>query len=55
MKKLFAIIALMGVLTLGSTQMVQALNAPAVEQTEQEDASSGGIHKELKIKFIEGS
>ncbi|KAA6336551.1 biopolymer transport protein [termite gut metagenome] len=55
MKKLFAIIALTGFLTLGSAQMVQALNAPAVEQTEQEEAASGSFHKELKIKFIEGT
>ncbi|KAA6326037.1 MotA/TolQ/ExbB proton channel family protein [termite gut metagenome] len=55
MKKLFAIIVLMGALTFGSTQTVQALNAPVVEQTEQPVTESGGIHKELKTKFIEGS
>ncbi len=72
MKKLFAILAVMGVLTFGSTQIVQAQDAPAAaDQTEQAAVSSndeaanaadatpveeeGGIHKELKTKFIEGS
>ena len=69
MKKLFAIVAVMGVLTFGSTQLVQAQDAPAAEQTEQAApaaqvasadetaavvAEEGGIHKELKTKFIEG-
>ena len=57
MKKLFAIVAVMGVLTFGSTQLVQAQDAPATEQTEQvapaavesataaPDAEEGGIHK----------
>ena len=69
MKKLFAIVA-MGVLTFGSTQLANAQDAPAAEQTEQaapaaqaaSDAAApavaveeGGIHKELKTKFIEGS
>ena len=50
MKKLFAILAVMGVLTLGSVQPISAQEAPAAtEQIEQ-----GGIHKELKTKFIEG-
>ena len=69
MKKLFAIVAVMGVLTLGSTQLAQAQDAPAAEQTEQAavapaadaaapaamEATEGGIHKELKTKFIEGT
>lgn len=74
MKKLFAIVAVMGVLTFGSTQLAQAQDAPAAEQTEQAapaavdeaasadaaapaavEATEGGIHKELKTKFIEGS
>ena len=70
MKKLFAIVAVMGVLTFGSTQLAQAQDAPAAEQTEQAapaavepaaaDASvagveEGGIHKEIKVKFIEGT
>ena len=32
MKKLFAIVAVMGVLTFGSTQLAQAQDAPAAEQ-----------------------
>ena len=67
MKKLFAIVAVMGVLTFGSTQLVQAQDAPAAEQTEQAapaavesavaapDVEEGGIHKEIKVKFIEGT
>lgn len=58
MKKLFAILAVMGVLTLGSVQPVMAQDAvPA--QTEQTTEAAvveegGGLHKELKTKFIEG-
>lgn len=52
MKKLFAIVALMGVLIFGSTELAQAQDA--VAQTEQV-AAEGGIHKEIKIKFIEGT
>ncbi len=70
MKKLFAIVAVMGVLTFGSTQLAKAQDASAAEQTEQaapaveaaaDEAAApvvveeGGIHKELKIKYIEGS
>ena len=69
MKKVFAIVAVMGVLTFGSTQLAQAQDAPAAEQTEQAavapaadaaapaamEAAEGGIHKELKTKFIEGT
>ena len=71
MKKLFAIVAVMGVLTFGSTQLAQAQDAPAAEQTEQAApaaqaapadeaaapvvAEEGGIHKEIKTKFIEGT
>ncbi len=67
MKKLFAIVAVMGVLTFGSTQLVQAQDAAAAEQTEQAapaavesavaapDVEEGGIHKEIKVKFIEGT
>ena len=64
-----ASIAVMGVLTFGSTQLAQAQDAPAAEQTEQAapaaqaapagdatvEAEEGGIHKELKTKFIEGT
>ena len=60
MKKLFAIVAVMGVLTFGSTQLAKAQDAPAAEQTEQaapaveaaaDEAAApvvveeGGIHK----------
>ena len=55
MKKLFAILAVMGVLTLGSVQPIMAQDeAPA--QTEQTAVveEGCGLHKELKTKFIEG-
>ena len=51
MKKLFAILAVMGVLTLGSVQPIMAQDeAPAAAVVEE----TGGLHKELKTKFIEG-
>ena len=58
MKKLFAILAVMGVLTLGSVQPIMAQDA-APAQTEQTTEvavveEGGGLHKELKTKFIEG-
>ncbi len=53
MKKLFAIVALMGVLIFGSTELAQAQNAAT--QTEVAAAEGGGIHKEIKVKFIEGT
>ena len=58
MKKLFAILAVMGVLTLGSVQPIMAQDA-APAQTEQITEAAvveegGGLHKELKTKFIEG-
>ena len=66
MKKLFAIVAVMGVLTFGSTQLVQAQDAAATEQAAPAaqaapagdatvEAEEGGIHKEIKTKFIEGT
>ena len=72
MKKLFAILAVMGVLTFGTTQVALAQEeaapatteqqaAPAVDEATAEEAAApmeaeeGGIHKELKTKFIEGS
>ncbi len=66
MKKLFAILAVMGVLTLGSIQSAMAQEEQPAAQTEQvatEEATSeqavveegGGLHKEIKTKFIEGS
>ena len=53
----------------GSIQLAQAQDAPAAEQTEQQAAPAaeattaaaapaaeeGGIHKEIKVKFIEGT
>ena len=67
MKKLFAILAVMGVLSFGMTQtaMAQDFTATAAPaQTEQVAAADeaaapavveeGGLHKELKTKFIEG-
>ena len=50
MKKLFAMLALMGVLTLGSVPVMAQDAAPAETAVVEE----GGIHKELKTKFIEG-
>ncbi len=70
MKKLFAIVAVMGAFIFGSTQLALAQNDSEAEQTEQTavavdeailDAApvvtveEGGIHKELKTKFIEGT
>ena len=70
MKKLFAILAVMGVLSFGMTQTAMAQDSTATaapEQTEQvapaettDEAAAPatveeeGIHKELKTKFIEG-
>lgn len=66
MKKLFAILAVMGALTFGSIQSSMAQDeaaAAAPAQTEQVASETettavveeeGGIHKELKTKFIEG-
>ena len=50
MKKLFAMLALMGVLTLGSVPVMAQEAVPAETAVVEE----GGIHKELKTKFIEG-
>ncbi|MDR0977177.1 MAG: MotA/TolQ/ExbB proton channel family protein [Prevotellaceae bacterium] len=57
MKKLFAIVAVMGVLTLGSAQPVLAQDASAAQTsvTASPSEEGVGIHKELKIKFIEGN
>ena len=68
MKKLFAILAVMGVLSFGMTQTAMAQDSTATAapaQTEQVAAADetdaapvvveeGGLHKELKTKFIEG-
>ena len=67
MKKLFAILAVMGVLSFGMTQTAMAQDSIATAapaQTEEVAAADeaaapvvveeGGMHKELKTKFIEG-
>ena len=67
MKKLFAILAVVGVFTFGMTQAAMAQDSTATaapEQTEQVAAADeattpavveeGGMHKGLKTKFIEG-
>ena len=58
MKKLFAILAVMGVLTLGSVQPVMAQDAAPAQAEQTTEAAvveeGGGLHKELKTKFIEG-
>jgi biopolymer transport protein ExbB len=71
MKKLFAIVAVMGALTFGSTlcaQETQSEEQPvaeaavaAADEAPADDAvavaadEEGGLHKELKTKFIEGT
>ena len=79
MKKLFAFVAVMGVLTFGLTQSVKAQEEAAPAETEEvaaEDSTQAveeaapavetaeaaapeeetvGLHKNIKIKFIEGS
>ena len=50
MKKLFAMLALMGAMTLSSVPVMAQDAAPAETAVVEE----GGIHKELKTKFIEG-
>ena len=68
MKKLFAILAVMGVLSFGMTQAAMAQDSTATaapEQSEQvapatDEAEAPAVveetsmHKELKTKFIEG-
>ncbi|HXK75047.1 MAG TPA: MotA/TolQ/ExbB proton channel family protein [Bacteroidaceae bacterium] len=64
MKKLFAIIAVIGAVTFGSVQYANAQEATpaATEQTQvaadnaaADDAAPEPIHKTLKTKFIEGT
>ena len=52
MKKLFAILAVMGVMTLGSIQPMMAQEEAAA--AESAVVEEGGIHKEIKTKYIEG-
>ena len=80
MKKVFAFVAMMGLLTFGVSQTINAqeTEAPAIEEVAQEDSAAvdsiaapetveaeaadveedgegQGLHKTIKIKFIEGS
>jgi len=75
MKKVFAFVAMMGLLTFGVSQTINAQDAaPAVEEVAQdsvaeaetetvvdeapaqvEETEKQGLHKTIKIKFIEGS
>ena len=80
MKKVFAFVALMGLLTFGVNQTINAQEeAPAIEEVAQEDSAAvdtlaaaedveaedviaeeeeddaKGLHKTIKVKFIEGS
>jgi biopolymer transport protein ExbB len=62
MKKVFAFVAILGVLTLGAITISYAQdNTPATEQTQDPAAVEGteavdnsGLHQQLKQKFIEG-
>lgn len=79
MKKVFAFVAMLGLLTFGVSQTINAqeTEAPATEEVAQDEAAADsiaadaeeaeetvaeeeveeatGIHKQLKVKFIEGS
>jgi len=79
MKKVFAFVAMMGLLTFGVNQTINAqeeTEAPAIEEVAQEDSAAvdslaaaedveapaeaeeeegQGLHKTIKVKFIEGS
>jgi len=67
MKKLFAILAIFGIMSVGLSSVLSAQEATPAEQTEQvasapvetaavavEETSDGGFHQALKTKFIEG-
>ncbi|MDD2315420.1 MAG: MotA/TolQ/ExbB proton channel family protein [Proteiniphilum sp.] len=67
MKKLFAILAIFGMMSVGLSSVLLAQDATPEEQTEQvaaapvetvstavQETSSGGFHQALKVKFIEG-
>ena len=68
MKKLFAILAMVGVLSFGMTQTIMAQDSTATAAPEQSEqvapaaadeaapvvVEEGSMHKELKTKFIEG-
>jgi biopolymer transport protein ExbB len=67
MKKLFAILAIFGMMSVGLSSVLFAQDATPEEQTEQvaatpvetapaavQETSTGGFHQALKVKFIEG-
>ncbi len=67
MKKLFAILAIFGMMSVGLSSVLLAQDTTPQEQTEQvaatpvetapaavQETSSGGFHQALKVKFIEG-
>ncbi len=54
MKKLFAIFAFLGFLTLGMTPVVNAQETTTATEVVEETTTEVGLHKELKQKFIEG-
>lgn len=55
MKKLFAIIAVIGALTFATVPTASAQEAAPTTEQVAANAADGGIHKELKTKFIEGT
>ncbi len=61
MKKLFAILAIFGIMSVGLSSVLFAQETTPEEQTEQVAATqaqvqevTGGLHQALKVKFIEG-
>ncbi|MDD2247556.1 MULTISPECIES: MotA/TolQ/ExbB proton channel family protein [Proteiniphilum] len=69
MKKLFAILAIFGIMSVGLSSVLFAQEATPEEQTQTEqvaatpvettqaavqETSTGGLHQALKVKFIEG-
>ena len=61
MKKLFAILAIFGMMSVGLSSVLFAQETTPEEQTEQVAATqaqvqevTGGLHQALKVKFIEG-
>ncbi len=59
MKKLFAILAIFGMMSVGLSSVLLAQETTSAGQTEQVAAAqvqevAGGLHQALKVKFIEG-
>ena len=67
MKKLFAILAIFGMMSVGLSSVLMAQETPPAEQTEEvvtapvatasvavEETANGGFHQALKTKFIAG-